>query len=522
MDRDEIGTLGQDMFKTWCTPAGATAIPASSDKHGWDFFVQMVVPGGPADPPERCCKVQVKTTTTDDPTASIKLSNWKRMALERTPWFVLHIVLEGPEASRVYLVHVDERQVARVLERLRTLDPSTDLRETRMSVTPSNDDLLSQPFHSGLRHAMMRHLGPSEDEYVSRKRSWIQGVGFTEHPYTYTFSMDTPDEATCYQQLAQWAVGLIEHLPIAALKVAETRFGISLPVKDVEGLTGGHLALEGLPSIGISTVTLSNRDRSEVVILDCTTHIARAVIRSLPEKHDLFRLVAPFVSFLQSVKDDVIANFEVSFSIPGEGVRLPLREISKACKCADLFSRAPRDGLLMQIGMDDVKGRFDLSAASFDPDPEFVRFIRVIEGAALVGRFFDLDSGADIDPNELLRREFQVKLVASGIDGSVRNWDLRVGIAADEEVHGKPAAILLAGIVPIGKHVVAAGFALVGTANWARVADGTRTISVDRADVRVAFKQVVPREEWDGATVDPKLRAFAKTLRAEGVEVIVV
>src|SRR5690242_9323941 len=118
MNRDEIGTLGQDLFKGWCSQARITAIPASTDKHGWDHFLQLRVPGGPHDAPERSCKVQVKTTTAADASADIKLSNWERMAKERLPWFVLHIVLDDAhvEAREAYLVHIDEKQVSRALE----------------------------------------------------------------------------------------------------------------------------------------------------------------------------------------------------------------------------------------------------------------------------------------------------------------------------------------------------------------------------------------------------------------------
>ncbi len=112
LSADEIGAIGQNAFRTWCSQAAITAMPPAEDKHGWDFYLQFAAPHGPHESPFRSCKVQVKTTTKDDPSADITLRNWNSMAKELEPWFVVHVILDGqsPRATPMSCT-VDEERV---------------------------------------------------------------------------------------------------------------------------------------------------------------------------------------------------------------------------------------------------------------------------------------------------------------------------------------------------------------------------------------------------------------------------
>jgi hypothetical protein len=521
VDQDEIGTLGQDIFKTWCTPARATAIPASQDKHGWDFYVQMSVSGGWDEPLERSFKVQVKTTENGNLTSGIKLSNWKRMALERIPWFVLHLVVEEARVCAAYLVHVDEHHVARVLAKLRSLADSTDLRKRKMVLTVGEAGLLGEPFHDSFRAAVLHHLGESEEAYGVEKSSWIKKTGFEERPYTYTLTTLAADAATLHRQRAEWAVGLLERLPLSALKVTETRFGITKTVKEAENLADAYVEFNGLPSLGTTSITLSDREQTEAVTIACSTHLASMLFPDLPPEHNILRFVAPFVSFLSLPKNETFAAFHVKFKIPGKGAELPLRELSKVCKCVRLLTRAQEHGLRADFILNNVSHSFGLGNPHFEPDPEFLRLVSVVEAATSVAKFFDLDMDTIVDPGDLLRREFQVLLLAAGFEGTVATWDLRFGAEVDETVVGKMAAASLMGAMPLGQHVISAGFVFLGRAVFTRQPDGTATVGIDKPSVQLAFKQIIPRRQWTVATARSKMNAFVQNLGAEGVEILI-
>jgi hypothetical protein len=65
LENDEVAALGESFFRTGCIQNQIAAIKAEPDKYGWDFILQFAGPHGPHEAPERSCKVQVKTTTSD-------------------------------------------------------------------------------------------------------------------------------------------------------------------------------------------------------------------------------------------------------------------------------------------------------------------------------------------------------------------------------------------------------------------------------------------------------------------------
>src|SRR5262249_32600706 len=88
-----LGRLGQSALEGWAAQVDVTANPSYHDERGWAVLLQVspATTKGPLDraPPEMSCMVQVKTTTTDDASEPIALSNWWRMCSDPIPWFVL-------------------------------------------------------------------------------------------------------------------------------------------------------------------------------------------------------------------------------------------------------------------------------------------------------------------------------------------------------------------------------------------------------------------------------------------------
>ena len=305
------------------------------------------------------------------------------------------------------------------------------------------------------------------------------------------------------------------------MEAVETRFGIPRPVKDLTS-TDGVMKFVTLPSLGTTSVVLSNRDRSSSVTIKCTTHVATAIVPFLPPEYERVRLIGPYISFLRVPTSNGDALLSVRFKVPKGGAPLALSELAKGCKALRLLAAEGERGLLAELlSPTGTRSASDLNMASFKPDAEFQRFAAVMESAASIARHLDLDNDLLVDPGELLASDFHVRLLAAGLDRSVGDWDLRFGSEAAESSHGKRAAVVLTADVPLGADVAVGVFALVGIANWAKVADGTSTIGIEKPEVRICFKAAVPSTEWTEATCRARIADVVRDLEAERIEVIV-
>jgi hypothetical protein len=238
IDNDGIGVIGESLVTTWSAQNVITAITAIPDKFGWDYLLQFAAPHGPHESPERSCKVQVKTTTGDVASAEIKLDNWERMAKERIPWFVLVIQLVNHEPHAVHLVHVGERQVVRVLERLRQLGEGAELHKRYMSIDARPEDALAAPFHVGLRDRLLQHMGPSDKTYLAEKEKWIEESGYPEHRHSGTIVFDGAQADTeFFAKASDWAVGVVDELPFKKSQSQRRASRITRPLKTVDGGT---------------------------------------------------------------------------------------------------------------------------------------------------------------------------------------------------------------------------------------------------------------------------------------------
>jgi hypothetical protein len=518
IDNDGIGAIGETAFTTWCAQNSITAIKATPDKFGWDYYLQFAAPHGPHEPPERSCKVQVKTTG-DAASADIKLDNWERMAKERSPWFVLVVQLLNREAHAVHLVHVGERQVVRVLERLRQLGEGVELHRRRMSVDAQPEDALAPPFHVGLRDRLLQHMGSSDKGYLAEKEKWIEESGYPEQRYSGTIVFDGAEaDDEFYARAADWAVGLVDRLPFKKVTISETRFGITRPVKTVDG---GTVKINP-PSV-TEVVTLSNRERSETVSVTCQQYRANAaVIPALPQKFNQIRLVAPYIALLCRMEGERGAvSFELN--VP-RGYGLPLSELAKVCKVLRLVSNSQEKGLTIRFGANNV-GDFKSFAPGVAFDPEFVRFASLVECAASIAKHFDLDLNTPIDTDELLVDEFDIRMMHAGFNRDVNVGETLTSLRSRGELTGKKAVVIMPSVVTLGSHVAVALIATTGAAKWERIDEENGFLTLDPPEVVICSKQIMPASEWDGSDPQARIRDMVREaltrFNSQGYEVLV-
>lgn len=135
-DRDsknmrDTGSMGENYFSQLCADAGLTANPSSKDKFGWDFIVDF--PQSNDFSPmllhnsALTFRVQVKSTDQRFKKIQVNLSNLHRMAADLVPYFFVFIEFDRqPNAQRLFLVHMGEELISKVLSRVHKIHQSSE------------------------------------------------------------------------------------------------------------------------------------------------------------------------------------------------------------------------------------------------------------------------------------------------------------------------------------------------------------------------------------------------------------
>ena len=515
MDADNIGDIGEKTFGLWCSQAGMTAVCTTRDRNGWDFLVTFPAPGGPDDAPERAVKVQVKTTTKKSAGASISLKNWRRMATERTPWFSLHLVLDGTNVKDAFLVHIDERRVADALKRIREVDQGLRA-ERRMSMTPIKADRLDQKWPDSLQKRFLRHVGSSEDSYAAAKAAWAKESGYVGARHGLTVDVASGEGEDPLAVLADWIVGLTAELPIRALRVVERRFEIDKLVKDLRDVEG-RLKIDRIPPVTTATITIASPDNSERVVVETEVRIARRYIKWLAPKYERIHFAGKGLSFISEPvsstgnSDPPKSAFRAQFSLPGEGVETRLGDLVRIGTALRLL--ATGDGPPAQVRFQ-ARGVLDVTTPARTDlalDVKAGRFILVVERAASVARHFGIGDDIILDPGDLMDDLVHVVMLAAGLDRSVSDLESMTIQYDGDAVHGKEVTVLYAPAFKLASDLAGALVGLVGRAECSP--EGNMRLMAPT--IRCFSKFIGREEDWE-AGVRTRLGDAVNQLLSEG------
>lgn len=251
----DVGMLAQDMLRTWIS--GDTAItlnPVDNDREGWDYFLEFpfVTPqaGKPWDTasPRIQCFVQVKGTDGDLRSRNVKLDNWQKFVSAPQPAFFLIFEFDGNSLQQAFLVHVHEKWMEKVLQRLRQTrtSESPPLHKQHVTLSWSDEDRIGLLSGEGLMVAILSHVGPDFDEYVQAKQKLRRELGL-DAPYILQVTSKPYDSlAEMYREQVDFAIGQ-RKLPVGQMILRQdVRFGIAAETTD---LGPGELAVkpEGHP-----------------------------------------------------------------------------------------------------------------------------------------------------------------------------------------------------------------------------------------------------------------------------------
>ncbi|QQO33228.1 hypothetical protein JJC00_32645 [Bradyrhizobium diazoefficiens] len=238
LSSDELGQKGEARFRELCNNAKLICNKADYDRTGWDFIVEFPLEGpGPGSSLDKratplSCHVQVKTMWSGNDSFQVRLSAIERLAKEPKPSFVYVLKIgDDLEPVAAYLIPMLDEALATVLRQLRaaTAEGRTRINQSRIRFPLPAEHMIA-PSGEALRSTLIRVCGPDCDVAIRRKAEQLKSLGFEANAFQAetTFVLENENE------IADVLLGL-KPVQIEQFRGFETRFGIKLPVPDMNG-----------------------------------------------------------------------------------------------------------------------------------------------------------------------------------------------------------------------------------------------------------------------------------------------
>jgi hypothetical protein len=237
LSSDELGRKGEAHFRLVCADVGLICNPSTEDRRGWDFIVEFPfdLNAGNVSLDKRLTPIsshiQVKTIYTRNDRVRLRLTAAEWLAKETKPSFiyVLKIDPESLEPTGAWLIHIFDDAMAKILQRLRKAqaDGISKVNHIYVSFSASREGIPISPTGPGLKIALKELCGLQQRQYVDAKAIQIERLGFELRPFSFEFLLENLSES----DLADVFLGRTR-VAVSSIKMAETRFGIKLPLGD--------------------------------------------------------------------------------------------------------------------------------------------------------------------------------------------------------------------------------------------------------------------------------------------------
>jgi hypothetical protein len=322
MDRD-VGQLGEDDFRRWCTLNRLSAVKSSPDKMGWDFFVESEPEMDDARPLDRQndlkkVLVQIKATDAMLGSARGKLSAFKLLVDADLPAFIVQIgYAGGGTPRRARLLHIGSRQIETILRTVRETEETGcfDLHSIRMSL-PMDEAVEIELNGDNLRQLISDGVPRGTAAYVATKAKIRETSGYDAYKAYVTFAAGTRGE-----DVVDWMIGSVPDLRFDELVVSRPRFGISLN-KDMERSRNGMLRLKIEPFQKGKLIAVSAQTSRRV---EMAVDVIAPAIGGLSKEFRKLRFTNEFVDIVVPSQGGVEYKFGID---PNK--RLPIEVLSDA------------------------------------------------------------------------------------------------------------------------------------------------------------------------------------------------
>jgi hypothetical protein len=235
-----IGEIGESKFQLWCSQSGLVSNKANNDKKGWDYIVQFsfVNTSKVADKAnnEVSALFQVKTTNNIQCSVSIALSNWNNLIKIPIPSFIIYIILDKyNEVHSVYMTHIDEKNIARVLKRMREAK-NNKLNKAKLIYKWQESDKIIEPYSESIKARILEIVNYDFNGYCKKKSSLIETIGYSEVISRGKFSIEGK-----LTDIIDLSIGLKERMPCKEL-ILENGIRFNIP-ESIEVIKDGEICV---------------------------------------------------------------------------------------------------------------------------------------------------------------------------------------------------------------------------------------------------------------------------------------
>lgn len=271
---EELGDVGEDLFRTLCSQARLTANKSDRDRTGWDFRVEFPIAAAAGmtldQRSPRACQIQIKTTAGESGSRVVaKLSAIERLAKDVAPAAVVVMRMRSDGSPITgYMIHLIGDELARVLRSLRRAEAKGRKDINRMSI--SFDYRRGRRFEltaEGLGQALSEVCEEDVAAYAERKRNQLANLGYEGGGIEAEALMWVESKDHLIKVLS----GLAPMKPMQ-MRAFDRRFGIRVPYQGtlLDGIE--EFPIE-LPGVGSCEIVIRNGPRRPAALFLCEASV---------------------------------------------------------------------------------------------------------------------------------------------------------------------------------------------------------------------------------------------------------
>lgn len=277
MHERKVGNIGQGDFIKLCADAGLACGTSQGDDYaGWDFFVDFPLKQHDSiliDGDDRAieCKVQVKSSDNKNKSVQVKLSNLKRFCDSTVPCFFFIAEYNGNiNPDNIYLVHIDDNLIFKILKRLREnqAGDKLPLNHLTMNIPYGKNDEIQEFSGKALKEKIESYVNEGMKIYVKRKENQLKTLGYEKSNYEMKFEIHSNHDL---MSLARASLGYPEKINIKNIVSWDKRFNIKLLQEE---LTQEKAIIEILDVKPITTGEVVFESSSETMSFPCEYYVS--------------------------------------------------------------------------------------------------------------------------------------------------------------------------------------------------------------------------------------------------------
>lgn len=512
MSTRDIGEMGENTLRLWCSQRGITVNKADQDKAGWDFLLEfpltdselpIALPLDKAPYPLRCF-VQVKSTDKRPGKWQVKLDNWVRLVRNPVPTFFLILEFDGKDdCQEAYLVHVDEQYMASVLKRLRELPEvaNDSLHKKSIQFVYGTDHRLNTLDGKGLVEAIKKNIRINPEDYAAKKIETIARLGYEKGGTEFHFSLQLPTDIKDPQEyFVDFLLGLVPSLDVVQGEARDVRFGISSPSNIIPNMSGGYIQIELIP-VSLGTIRVTTSDHSKELRISADVYAPPLDV--IDEKYLKIRFATPFFSFFYWPNQNERSNF--IFDFPDLRTIYRLSDLTNFAEILLLFDDVSVQGekLTLELLLASQRLSYGQLSLTITMSDSSRQVLKAIHHASIIAKYFDLPPQTDVKVIDLLRQIDPLTFMANVVRKE-KTW-FRIVFWADDEMpnDGKPFCVPIVGSTYIGSHRLIIGAVINGTIEATnRIKETGKEYQLTTTDIDIAKRYIY--HEGDTKAVSPE------------------